>query len=183
MIFYHGTTKKRALEIFKDDAIKKDVERHYTEEKSGGGYSTQGYIYLTNEITFSIHFADCCNLEDKVDSLVLFKMDIPIEKIQPDYDEIRIQNEPDHIRGRYEDDLDFSLREFKSCRIDFDIKLNEYNIEYCIFDLSDKFSPDDLAVHVGYNYEYVIDNYTDLQIEFINNVKWVTCTEKSIEVI
>lgn len=168
MILYHGTTKKRALEIFRDNTIKKDVKRHYTQETSGGGYSTQGYIYLTNEITFSVYFANCCNLEDNSNSLVLFKIDIPIEKIQPDYDEIRIQNEPKYVRDRYENDLDFSLREFKY----FDIELSEHSLEYCIVDLSDKFLPRNVIINAGCNYEHVIDNYTDLQIEFINNVKW-----------
>lgn len=172
MILYHGTTQKLAMEIFRDKVIKKDIKRHYTEEKSGNGYSTQGYIYLTNEITFSVFFANCCNLEDKADSLVLFKIDIPMEKIQPDYDEIRIQNSPKHVHDRYEDDLDFSLREFKSCRVDFDIEISEYDFEYCILNLSDEFTPYNLIINAGCNYEYVRNNYTDSQIEFINNLKW-----------
>ncbi len=172
MILYHGTTRERSLGIFNDKIIKKNVNRHYTKEKSGRGYSTQGYIYFSNEITFSVYFANCCNLEDKSDSLVLFKIDIPIEDLQADYDEIRIQSVPEHIRNRYENDLDFSLRELKSCRVDFDIKLSEYSLKYCVLDLSGGFSPCDIILNAGRNYEYVRDNYTDSQIKFIDSVKW-----------
>lgn len=160
------------MKIFRDNTIKKNVKRHYTEEKSGGGYTTQGYIYLTNEITFSAYFANSCNLEDNADSLVLFKMDIPIEKIQPDYDEIRIQNGSKYLRDRYKNDLDFSLSELKSCRVNFDIELGAYSLEYCIIALSYSFSLCNVIVNAGWNYEYVRDNYTDLQIKFINDLKW-----------
>ena len=40
--------------------------------------------------TLALYFANCCNLEDGSDYLVLFKIDLQIEKVLPDYDEIRI---------------------------------------------------------------------------------------------
>lgn len=156
MILYYGTTMKRAYEIVNDNMLKKDVERHYTKEKSGAGYSSQGYIYFANEITFSVHFANYCNLEDKAESIVIFRLDIPIDKIEPDYDEIRIQDEPEHIRAIYDDDLDYSLREFKSCRVDYDIDLTEYESMYCILPYKDSLNV--ICENAGGNLEYVIEN-------------------------
>ena len=69
MIFYHGTTLKRANQIFNDNRIKCTVKRHYTKEKSGNGYTEDGFVYLATEPLFALYFANCCNLEDKSDSL------------------------------------------------------------------------------------------------------------------
>lgn len=41
MILYHGTTYKRAQQIFKDRAIKRNCERFFTEEENGDGYVLQ----------------------------------------------------------------------------------------------------------------------------------------------
>ncbi len=148
------------------------MQRHYTKTKSGFGYSTQGYVYLTNEVTFALYFANCCNLEDGSDYLVLFKIDLQIEKVLPDYDEIRIQSAPKHVRDIYQNDLDYSLRELKTCRIDFDIDLRLYCVNFCKIDLLNGFNPCDVIRNAGRNYEYVTGNYTDLQTKFINNLKW-----------
>lgn len=174
MVLYHGTTMKRANQILEDNAIKIDAERHYTKDKSGGRYTTPGFLYFTNEVTFSLYFANCCNLEDKSNYTVLFQVDIPIDKISPDYDEIRIQNVPNHIRERYINDLDFSLKELKSCRLDFDIDFKLYDVKYCVLDVLNGFNPNDIVTNLGRDYEYVIENYTNLQVKFIKSLKWAS---------
>ena len=82
MLLYHGTTYKRAKQIFEDRIIKKDCDRFFTEEDNGDGYSTDGYVYLTNELTFALCFANCHHLVDKSDMLVVF-LD---GQILPDFD-------------------------------------------------------------------------------------------------
>ena len=48
MILYHGTTEKRALQILADRIVRANVERFYKEEYNGDGFSSDGYVYLTN---------------------------------------------------------------------------------------------------------------------------------------
>ena len=55
MILYHATTARRGKKIIEDGCIKKYVERYYIKENNDDGYSTQGYVYLSNELTFSMH--------------------------------------------------------------------------------------------------------------------------------
>ena len=65
MLLYHGTTGKRADQIFADRKISNDCDRFFTEEENGDGYTTQGYVYLTNEITYAVYFANSHTLVDK----------------------------------------------------------------------------------------------------------------------
>lgn len=53
--------------------------------ENGDGYSTDGYVYLTNEVTLALYFAYYHHRVDKSDSMVVFKMEIPDEMILPDY--------------------------------------------------------------------------------------------------
>jgi hypothetical protein len=172
MILYHGTTRKRAENIFKDGCIKCNVERHYTKEKSGDGYTEQGYIYLALEPTYSLYFANCCNLEDKSSGLVLFKIELDEADIEPDYDEIRYQPQHDFIRKQYSDDLDYSMNEYKSCRYGKDIPLTG-KVSYISIDKDENTMK--LIGWAGGNLKDTIDKYTDEQKEFIENIKWIPC--------
>ena len=173
MILYHGTTCKRAQKIFEDKTIKKDCTRFFTEEENGSGYSTDGYIYLTNEITFALHFAYCHSLVDKSDVLVVFRIDIPDELILPDYDEMRHQDPTGIDQEQYNDDLSCSLLEFKACRIKIDISFDKYNVDYFYFDVNDVDNISDLFDNVGCNYEYAVSHYTRKQKEFIKAIQWM----------
>lgn len=171
MILFHGTTGKRAKKIFKDGEIKCDVERHYTKEKSGTGYTEQGYIYLSNEIMFAVYFANCCDLEDKSRVLYIFKIEIDECEIEPDYDEIRIQPKNDHIRQKYTDDLDYSLNELKSCRVSHDITISNPKVSFLFINL-DEIDIRDLISGAGYNLQDAKNNYNEIQRNFIKNAKW-----------
>lgn len=173
MILYHGTTYKRAKQIFEDKVIKKDCERFFTKEENGDGYSTDRYVYLTNEVTFALHFAYCHHLVDKSEVLVVFRIDIPDERILPDFDELRHQDPTCIDRSRYADDLSCSLLEFKACRINMDISFDEYNVDYFCLALDNADNIGDLFDNAGCNYEYVISHYTGKQKDFIQSIQWI----------
>jgi len=174
MVLYHGTTHKRAQQIFDDRAIKKNCERFFTEEENGDGYSTDGYVYLTNEVTLALYFAYCHHRDDKSDSMVVFKIEIPDEMILPDYDEMRYQDLTGTDRARYSDDLSCSLLEFKVCRISEDISFDKFEVQYFRFFASDVDNIGDLFDNAGYNYEYVIKHYSRRQTEFIQSIYWIS---------
>lgn len=91
MILYHATTALRGKKILSDGRIKKEVERYYTKEENGDGYTSQGYIYLSNEVTFAIYFANCHDIIDKTGELYVFRVEIPDNLLEPDNDELRCQ--------------------------------------------------------------------------------------------
>lgn len=172
MILYHGTTYKRAQQIFVDRIIKKDCERFFTEEENGDGYSTDGYVYLTNEVTFALYFANCHHLVDKSEVLVVFRIDVPDEQVLPDFDEMRYQDLTGADRERYDSDLSCSLLEYKTCRINSDISFDEYNVDYFCLVVEDVDEIGDLFDNAGCNYEYVISHYTRKQRNFIRSIQW-----------
>ena len=172
MILYHGTTHKRAQQIFHDRVIKKNCERFFTKEDNGDGYSTDGYVYLTNEVTYALYFANCHHFVDKSDALVIFRVNIPDNQILPDYDEMRHHDPTGIARKKYKDDLNCSLLEFKTCRINTDISFNEYAVDYFYLDLDEV---DDIAylfANAGGNYAQVTNHYTRTQKNFIQSIQW-----------
>ena len=173
MLLYHGTTYKRAKQIFEDRIIKKDCDRFFTEEDNGDGYSTDGYVYLTNELTFALHFANCHHLVDKSDMLVVFRIDIPDGQILPDFDEMRYQDPTGIDRERYYDDLSCSLLEFKCCRVNSDISFDEYIVDFFCLAVNDIENIGDLFDNTGCNYEYVTNHYTKKQKNFIQSIRWI----------
>lgn len=172
MILYHGTTYKRAQSIFKDKAIKKDSDRFFTEEENGDGYSTNGYVYLTNEVTFALYFANCHHLADKSEALVVFRVNIPDGQVLPDYDEMRYQDPTGADRDRYDSDLNCSLLEFKSCRINTDISFDEYTVDYFCLMIDKVKNIDELFDNAGCNYAYVTNHYTKRQLNLIKSIPW-----------
>lgn len=171
MILYHGTTEHRARLILRDNCIKKDVERYFTEEYNGDGYSTQGYIYLTNEITFAVYFANCHKFVDKSTNIYVFKIDVPPQLIEPDYDELRYQSATDEEINSYGGPLKCSLLEYKACRVKTDINFDRFSVQYCVLPITDTIG--NLLDNAGCNYKYVVTHYTKAQREFINNINWI----------
>jgi hypothetical protein len=171
VILYHGTTGKRAKKIFEDGKLKCFVERHYTLSKSGDGYTEQGYVYLTNEMMFAIYFANCCDLEDNSGELYVFKIDMEDSLLEPDYDEIRIQHEDDFIRKEYPDDLEYSLKEFKSCRVKCDIDISNNKVLYLQINKND-IEIGKLIEGAGYNLKDTQNQYNSKQKIFIKNANW-----------
>ena len=171
MVLYHGTTEIRALKILTDRIVRTDVERFYTEEYNGNGFSSDGYVYLTNEITFSVYFANSHLGIDSSSKLFLFRFDIPEILLEPDYDEIRYQGAI-RSRERFHNDLSYSLHELKSCRVCFDISLDKYNAKYCVIDKTIINQIDKVYENVGYNYDYTTNHYTPFQRQFIDSLEW-----------
>lgn len=172
MILYHGTTDDRAKKILSNQVISNNCERFFTAEENGDGYTTQGYVYLTNEVIFALSFAHSHHLVDKSDKLYIFRIDIPDELIEPDYDEMRYQDPTGIDRERYSNDFECSLLEFKTCRIPIPIDFAKFPVEYFAINCSDIDNISCLLDNVGYNYKYVTSHYTRVQEEFIRSIKW-----------
>lgn len=172
MFLYHGTTGIRANQILDDKKISNNCDRFFTKEKNGDGYTTQGYVYLTNEITFAVYFANSHTFVDQSKELFIFRIDVPDELIEPDYDEMRYQDPPGHDREQYSSDLEYSLVEFKTCRIPVSIEFNKFTVEYFSFYKADFPNIADLFDNASSNYNYAIHHYSDKQREFINSIHW-----------
>lgn len=173
MILYHGTTANKGEKILSDGCIKKDVERYYTKEKSGNGYSTQGYVYLSNEITFAIYFANCHNITDKEKEIYIFKINIPDSMVEPDIDEMRCQEATKELIQSYGGNLRCSLLEYKSCRVSFDIQFTEHPCCYYKVNTLEPPYVHDLIIGAGCNYKYVTQNYSAVQRKFLEDIKWI----------
>lgn len=172
MILYHATTALRGKQILIDNCIKKDIDRFYTTEKNGDGSSTQGYVYLSNEITFSMYFANCHRYVDKSDELYIFQIDIPDELIEADCDELRYQGSSSDEIAQYGGELQCSLLEYKSCRVPFDINFKTYECSYITINIHGRPDPIDLVGGAGDNYKFTINNYTKIQKDFIDGIQW-----------
>lgn len=170
MILYHATTHIRGAQILRDKCLKKDVVRYYSEESGSNGPTTQGYIYLTNEITFSIYFANCHNLSEENQNIYIFRLDLPEEMLEPDEDEIKLQspNNEHHFPSR----LAWSLEELKSCRTPQDINISDYPAHFSYLVGLESNEILKLVKHVGYSYNYVITHYTDAQSSFLSSIQW-----------
>lgn len=170
MILYHGTTKKRAEKIINEKCIKKNIDRFFTVENNGEGYTTQGYIYLSNEITFALSFAISHNMRENSEILYIFKVDIPDKFVEADFDELRHQSATDEEIRRYGGELECSLLEYKACRVAIDIFFDDYLVEYTTVSASSNVY--DLIEHAGCNYKYVVENYTTEQRQFLEHIVW-----------
>ena len=172
MLLYHGTTSERAYKIFMDGRISNNCKRFFTKEENGNGYTTQGYVYLTNEITFAAYFANCHAFVDQSIELFIFRIDVPDELIEPDYDEMRYQDALGHNREQYSSDLECSLAEFKSCRIPVSIEFNRFAVEYFSFYKSSFRNIECLFKNACSDYNYVVEHYSDTQRVFIDSIHW-----------
>lgn len=185
MILYHATTKKRSEKIFEDRCIKHIVDRFYTKELNGNGYTTQNFIYLSNELFMSLYFANSHTLVDKSDSIIVFRVDIDLENLEADYDEIRNEGLSDADMSKYGDDLQCTLQLFKSCRINESICFDMDNVSFveiskitegfdsffCIAD--NKFSLQSILSNCGHDYTHTIQNYNKSQKELLSEINWI----------
>ena len=172
MVLYHATTAKRAKKILESGIIKRNIDRFYTEELNGEGYSTDGYVYLSNEITYAMHFANCHTLVDKSESIYVFKMEIDDSWLEADYDEIRHESISKEELSRYNSDLEYTLMQFMACRVSNDLFLKELSAEYCIVPKNGKEKLIDIIGKVGADYDYTIHHYTALQKRYLRSIKW-----------
>ena len=72
----------------------------------------------------------------------------------------------------YGGELNCSLLEFKSCRVPFDIIFSKFESYYDIINMSDDTLDNKIIINCGYNYKYVINNYSSIQREFFNTIDW-----------
>lgn len=172
MRLFHGTTGKRADQIFAERKISNYCDRFFTEEENGNGYTTQGYVYLTNELLFAVYFANCHSLVDKSRDLAIFRIEIPDELLEPDYDEIRFQSSTGRDITEYATELEYSLMELKTCRIPTSIEFDRFNMEFTFFNKSTYSNMPELLKNTGCNYKDTVENYNCVQRQFIRSLCW-----------
>ena len=88
MVLYHGTSQYRAKLIFESGIIKKDAPRYFTKENNGANFSSNGFVYLSNEITWAYRFAMLHGNVEEENYGYIFKIVIPDEMILADEDEL-----------------------------------------------------------------------------------------------
>jgi len=170
MELYHATTQIRGEEILRNRYLKKDVPRYYSKENGANGPTTQGYVYFTNEITYSIYFANCHNLSESNTKIYIFKVDIPEGFLEADDDEIELQS-PNN-ENMFPNRLAWSLGELKSCRVAMDIDIDEYPTQIYRLIGMDSECILQLIRYAACPYDYVVSNYTKDQRNFIDLINW-----------
>ena len=171
MLLYHGTTVQRMKDIMESKCLLTNCSRFFTKDLNGMGATTQGYVYFSNEPTFALYYANSHSLVDKSEKLYLIRIDLPIEKLEPDWDEIQHQHVPEWKRVSYKDDLQCSLLDVKSCRVPFDIDFAKISIEYCVVDKS-CVNIAEIIQNAGRDYKFVVENYTPAQESFLSALLW-----------
>lgn len=147
------------------------AERFFKKETNDSGYSTDGYVYLSNEIINAIKFANYHTLKDKSLKIFIFRMEVPYAQLEPDYDESSYLKVPIDHSKKYKTKLEFSLNEFKSCRISHDILLKQDQVEYSVIDKKYLDRNIEILNKSALNYRDILKNRTEKQIEFINSLK------------
>ena len=169
MVLYHGTSQYRAKLIFESGIIKKDAPRYFTKENNGANFSSNGFVYQSNEITWAYRFAMLHGNVEEENYGYIFKIVIPDEMILADEDELG--DLFPHVLQMYSNRLEASLFERKSCRVDFDVNLQTYKGEFCRVCIGAGMS--ELLTNNGMDYNYTISHYTKSQEDFINSITWI----------
>ncbi len=171
MILFHGTTAERAKRIFKEGCVNKDSGKFYTRQENGDGYTTDGFIYLSTELTLAIYFANCHTLVDKSTSIFIFKFDIPLNLIEPDFDELRHQGATRILTDYYGGELECSLQEHKCCRVALNICFGSFQSSYIEIELP-KSRINEIVGSVGLNLSDTLRSYSDYQKEWMQKISW-----------
>jgi hypothetical protein len=99
MILFHGTSELRAQLIIESGKIKsKNVNRIYNDNKYT---TTTGYVYLTDQLYIALRYGrNTVNIEHNYfmgdfehfgTKVVIFKVDIDPNLLEPDYDQLEIE--------------------------------------------------------------------------------------------
>jgi hypothetical protein len=86
MILYHGTSEKRGIKILKENCLKTNALRVYGEEHPLP--TTEGYIYLTNNLVNAIYYGNNTAWEDGDNYLFVFEIEVEERKLEADMDQI-----------------------------------------------------------------------------------------------
>lgn len=128
MKLYHGTSYKNGMQILSDGCIKSKVERHFDTLIFN---TTQGYVYLSSSICVATAFGNILAYKQNQNKLVVFEVDIPKDKLLPDYDELKIQAIKNNCK--FENiTADLSLKETQCAAIDHDVDFSIYKSKYTI---------------------------------------------------
>jgi|GEM_PF-1629149 hypothetical protein len=117
MVLYHVTTETKGNCIIRDGAIKINSPSSFKEEKT-----EKGFIYLSNRISIGYDIVKR-TVSDNDNYMYIFKICIPEKELLPDFDEAK-------IKKCISSDAIGILNECFSTRVDFDINLKKYNVEF-----------------------------------------------------
>lgn len=131
MIFYHGTSLKRAKEIEQDRLIK-STGIPLTHGNNLYYPTEQGFVYLTNYLYSAIHYAILSSeLIDNTYSCAIFKVDIDPRFLLADEQDISIVLRTKEIQKAYsfEESLDICA----SVKVPNDLNFGKEVISYATF--------------------------------------------------
>ncbi len=86
MRLYHGTSFSASQAIISSGKILHDIERTYDETSLLP--TTNGFVYLTNNIGYAIYVANKESIFRKEDYLSVFEVDVDANELLPDFDEL-----------------------------------------------------------------------------------------------
>ncbi|WP_313893843.1 hypothetical protein [Psychrobacillus sp.] len=134
---YHGTSKKRGDQILNDGMLKAtSIKRVYDDDHPLP--STDGYIYLTNDIALAVYYANKTSyFSDEDEQLMIFKIEMEKESLKADIDEINMTHlsfwkDKSPIIDKEKPTLDESLAIVSAARFPNDIILKEFDVQHMI---------------------------------------------------
>lgn len=178
MILYHGTTEKIGKEILRSGVIKKNISRRYLD--NSGVATTDGYVYMTNDFTYAVYYGNKNAVLDKENNLIIFKVEINDNLLEPDKDEIeytlKVFGKVEGFEDINNPTLEESLKNTKAARVPMDIELDKYAAEYAVIESSigptDNSSKTlDLVRIMNSDNDYA----NSFKNDFFNKVNWETC--------
>ncbi len=174
MKLYHGTSFLGGKSILCDRYIKSIVKRFYTPENNGKGATTDGFVYLSNDLIYALYYGYRQNIKSDHFEVYIFRVEIDRNKLLCDEDEMKLNNVDDKSIYPYPSRLDYSLCNFKSCRIDEDISFEKYDVEYGVVNLEEyRNNIIPIIENIGEVYTEEYDSYNQQQKELIDNIKWI----------
>lgn len=132
MILYHGTSSSRGQNILAHKMLDANAKRVYDEDH--GLPTTNGYVYLTDDVFNAIYYGNKTAWIDKDDSLYVFRIEINDSLLEADFDEFKYTLDPYGIEYELKDinnpTIEESLRYTNSVRVGQDIKFEYFKTEF-----------------------------------------------------
>ena len=120
MKLFHGTTHTASVNMENNKLISHLIERpHY---KGNGFETTDGYVYLTDNIGYAAYLAQRHSVLNDEDLCVIYEVDIATSELGADFDQLKIigrMNEDDASKHNTMS----SLASVQSCRVARSLKI------------------------------------------------------------
>ncbi|MCY9763253.1 hypothetical protein M5X06_21975 [Paenibacillus alvei] len=134
MRLYIGTSEERGHSILVEGLIRCQVDRIYEEEDFGEFETTDGYVYLTNDVTMAAYYGNKAQIisESAGAYLYLFEVEIDEGELLPDLDELKVEAtfRPELHNKAADFSVAYSINELASVRIDRDLSVDRDVVRY-----------------------------------------------------